>query len=88
MKTYVSGIYYSFCTQVPWGNPYRGILTTPEGLRVASSPIPGARLGVFSDIFILKYTWLGEYEGEFLPISYGDGNLDYAWEVSRILPIP
>ena len=45
--------------------------------------MPDAGLGVFSEMFIPKYTWLGEYEGEI----YGEhADMDkiriYAWEVN------
>ena len=37
------------------------------------STIPGARLGIFSDMFIHKYTWLAEFEGAPLPVACDSG---------------
>jgi len=46
--------------------------------------LPGAGWGIFSDIFIPKYTWLGEYEGIYLPYDRDLIVSDYAWMVSHL----
>ena len=74
------------------GEPFRAYRTLPDGFLFAPSSIPGAGLGVFATTFIPKYTWLGEYEGEFLPSNFSrmmyitkdgeeDNDWDYSWAV-------
>jgi hypothetical protein len=53
---------FSIC-QVPWNLPYHAYLTIPPEVVLAPSSIRGAGLGILSQTFISKYTWLAEYEG-------------------------
>ncbi|KAK2166957.1 hypothetical protein LSH36_33g08030 [Paralvinella palmiformis] len=51
------------------------------------STLPNAGLGVFATTFIAKNTWLGEYEGDIMPIADGEfSTLDYAWGVPTGTP--
>ena len=45
------------------------------------SRLDQAGLGVYSSVFIPKYTWIGEYQGEFVPLNLSTGV--YAWDVSK-----
>ena len=45
------------------------------------SRLDQAGLGVYSSVFIPKYTWIGEYQGEFVPLHLSTGV--YAWDVSK-----
>ena len=42
-------------------------MTVPPGFTIRKSGIAG--LGVFSDIFVSKFTWLAEYDGVHVPLS-------------------
>ena len=69
---------------MPWGVQGRAYLTLPPGLRIGPSKIKGAGFGVFSTTFVSKYTWLGEYEGEIVPLKDSRNISWYTWSVSRI----
>ena len=73
--------------QVPWGVEGRAYLTLPPGLRISPSKIKRAGFGVFSDTFIPKYTWLGDFEGEIIPKEFAGHLSTYTWQVS-IEPVP
>jgi len=66
---------------VPWSVPFRAYKTTPPGLHIALSQLPDAGMGVISEVFISKYTWLGEYDGEYLHADQGDIISGYTWTV-------
>lgn len=68
---------------VPWGDPFRAFKTVPKGMMIAPSYIPKAGYGIIADSFIKKYTWLGEYEGEIVPMDREDDISWYAWSVHR-----
>lgn len=57
-------------------------------MRIAPSTLPAEDepgLGVISDTFIPKYTWLGEYDGEIVESDLESEVGDYAWSVSIIV---
>ena len=50
---------------------------------LAPSIIESSGLGIFSNVFIRRFTWLGEYEGEVLMLD--DDSTEYAFDVGSIL---
>ena len=68
---------------IPWGVPGRAYLSLPDGLLIARSKIPNAGLGIISTTFIRRSTWLGEYEGEIVPVKDADDISLYTWTVHR-----
>ena len=68
---------------IPFNTAQRAYLTLPEGFTITKSSIPLAGSGVFSQIFLPKFTWLGEYEGVFVKTrrNRDPKELSYAWTV-------
>lgn len=65
------------------GTPERALKTVPERfVEVKPSGVAGAGLGAFALTFLPRYTWLGEYEGEVVPLDGAD-EVTYAWNVYR-----
>ena len=56
----------------------------PDVLYIDKSEVPEAGLGIFSNNFIPRYTWLAEYEGEVLAPNFEDYISWYTWTVSKI----
>ena len=80
MKTHLC-VFTRSVLQVPYGVPGRAYLTIPPEVSLQKSIIEDAGIGVITNTFIPRYTWLGEYEGEMklLP-EFSSG---YSWRVSR-----
>lgn len=66
---------------IPWNTNHRAQKTVPPGVILTHSKIPDGGLGIISETFIEKHTWLAEYEGEI--IVNHDEISDYAWKVKR-----
>ena len=65
------------------GIPNRDLLTVPPGIRIAPSSIPGAGMGAFTNTFLPRHTWLGEFQGEYIHLDQKQDpeDLHYAWQV-------
>ena len=56
----------------------------PKELSIQNSKASGAGLGVISNTFISRYTWIGEYEGEIIKLKTPSSDI-YKFTVSYIL---